>query len=41
MRKPRALRPGDRVAVVSPASPFKREEFQAGLVEIREHLFAR
>jgi muramoyltetrapeptide carboxypeptidase len=35
MRKPRALRPGDRVAVVSPASPFKREEFEAGLAEIR------
>ena len=35
MRKPRALRPGDRVAVVSPASPFKREEFEAGLVELR------
>ena len=35
MRKPRALRPGDRVAVVSPASPFKREEFEAGLGEIR------
>lgn len=35
MRKPRALRPGDRVAVVAPASPFKREEFDAGLAEIR------
>ena len=35
MRKPRALRPGDRVAVVSPASPFKREDFEAGLVELR------
>jgi muramoyltetrapeptide carboxypeptidase len=35
MRKPRALRPGDRVAVVAPASPFKREEFDAGIAEIR------
>jgi muramoyltetrapeptide carboxypeptidase len=35
MRKPRALRPGDRVAVVAPASPFKREEFDAGLTELR------
>ncbi len=35
MRKPRALRPGDRVAVVAPASPFKREEFEAGIAEIR------
>ena len=35
MRKPRALRPGDRVAVVAPASPFKRDEFDAGLAEIR------
>jgi muramoyltetrapeptide carboxypeptidase len=35
MHKPRALRPGDRVAVVAPASPFKRDEFDAGLTEIR------
>lgn len=35
MRKPRALRPGDRVAVVAPASPFKRDDFDAGLAEIR------
>jgi muramoyltetrapeptide carboxypeptidase len=35
MRKPRALRPGDRVAVVAPASPFKREEFELGLTELR------
>jgi muramoyltetrapeptide carboxypeptidase len=35
MRKPRALRPGDRVAVVAPASPFKRDEFDAGLAELR------
>ena len=35
MHKPRALRPGDRVAVVAPASPFKREEFDLGLSELR------
>jgi muramoyltetrapeptide carboxypeptidase len=35
MLKPRALRPGDRLAVVAPASPFKREEFDAGIAEIR------
>jgi muramoyltetrapeptide carboxypeptidase len=35
MLKPRALRPGDRIAVVSPASPFKREEFDLGVEELR------
>jgi muramoyltetrapeptide carboxypeptidase len=35
MLKPRALRPGDRIAVVAPASPFRREEFDAGLAELR------
>src|ERR687887_499562 len=35
MRKPRALRPGDRIAVVAPASPFAREEFDAGVAELR------
>jgi muramoyltetrapeptide carboxypeptidase len=35
MRKPRALAPGDRVAIVAPASPFTREEFDSGLQEIR------
>jgi muramoyltetrapeptide carboxypeptidase len=35
MRKPRALRPGDRVAVVATASPFARDEFDAGLSELR------
>jgi muramoyltetrapeptide carboxypeptidase len=35
MLKPRALRPGDRVAVLAPASPFVREEFEAGLGELR------
>lgn len=35
MHKPRALAPGDRLAIVAPASPFTREEFDAGLQEIR------
>jgi muramoyltetrapeptide carboxypeptidase len=35
MLKPRALRPGDRIAVVSPASPFSREEFDRGVAELR------
>ena len=35
MNKPRALRPGDQIALVSPASPFSREEFDRGLDEIR------
>jgi muramoyltetrapeptide carboxypeptidase len=35
MLKPRALAPGDRLAVVAPASPFKREEFDSGVAEIR------
>ena len=35
MVKPPALKPGDRVAVVAPASPFALEEFEAGLVELR------
>jgi muramoyltetrapeptide carboxypeptidase len=34
--KPRALRPGDRIAVVSPASPFKREEFDLGVQTLRD-----
>lgn len=33
-RLPAALKPGDRVAIVSPASPFAREEFDAGVQEI-------
>ncbi len=33
--KPRALRPGDRIAVVAPASPFVREEFDAGVAELQ------
>ena len=35
MLKPRALRPGDRIAVVAPASPFARVEFDAGIDELR------
>jgi len=35
MRKPRRLRSGDRVAVVAPASPFSREEFDRGIAELR------
>lgn len=34
MLKPRALKSGDRVAVVAPASAFKREEFDEGIAEI-------
>ena len=33
--KPRAVRPGARIAIVSPASPFSREEFDRGLSELR------
>lgn len=33
--KPRALRPGDRVALVAPASPFDRAEFERGVAELR------
>ena len=35
MRRPRALRPGDRLALVAPASPFAREAFDAGVEELR------
>jgi muramoyltetrapeptide carboxypeptidase len=35
MLKPRALNPGDRLAVVAPASPFDQGEFDRGLEEIR------
>jgi muramoyltetrapeptide carboxypeptidase len=34
MRKPRALQPGDHIAVVAPASSFSVEEFHVGLVEL-------
>jgi muramoyltetrapeptide carboxypeptidase len=36
MVKPRALAPGDRLAVVAPASPFDRVEFDRGVEEIRQ-----
>src|SRR5688572_4617371 len=35
MRKPRALARGQRLAVVAPASPFNRDDFDRGLEEIR------
>src|SRR5258708_1848982 len=35
MLKPRALRPGDRIAIVAPASSFARESFDAGVGELR------
>ncbi len=35
MLKPRALTPGSRVAVVAPASTFRRDEFDAGVEELR------
>jgi muramoyltetrapeptide carboxypeptidase len=50
MLKPRPLLPGDRIAVVAPASSFRRDEFDAGIEELRrlgfvpvfdESIFAR
>lgn len=50
MLKPRALRPGDRLAVVAPAGHFLRDEFEQGILELRhlgfepvfdERVFAR
>lgn len=35
MRKPRALAPGDRIAIVAPASPFDTEEWNAGIREVQ------
>ena len=35
MRKPRALRPGDRLAVVAPASPFDARRVRRGVAELR------
>ena len=35
VRRPRALRRGDRIAVVAPASPFDREAFDRGVNELR------
>jgi muramoyltetrapeptide carboxypeptidase len=34
--KPRALRAGDRVAIVAPASAFARDQFDAGVLELRQ-----
>jgi len=36
LRRPPALRPGDRIAIVAPASPFARDEFDAGVQELRD-----
>jgi muramoyltetrapeptide carboxypeptidase LdcA involved in peptidoglycan recycling len=41
MRKPRALVEGDRIAIVAPASPFDRGEFERGVEEIRRLGFRR
>jgi muramoyltetrapeptide carboxypeptidase len=35
MLKPRALVPGDRLAIVAPASPFLQEEFDRGIEEVQ------
>jgi muramoyltetrapeptide carboxypeptidase len=35
MRKPRALKPGDTIAIVAPASPFDHDEFMRGVDEIK------
>ena len=39
MRRPRALRRGDRIALVAPASAFARDEFDAGVAEQRRRGF--
>jgi muramoyltetrapeptide carboxypeptidase len=36
MIKPRVVRPGDRVAIVAPASPFSRDELERGVAELRQ-----
>jgi muramoyltetrapeptide carboxypeptidase len=35
MLKPRALTPGDKLAIVAPASAFAREDFDAGVAELQ------
>ena len=35
LRRPPALRPGDRVAVLAPASPIDRDVFERGITELR------
>jgi muramoyltetrapeptide carboxypeptidase len=34
--KPRALGAGDRVAIVAPASPFARDQFELGVIELAQ-----
>lgn len=36
LRRPPALRPGDRLAVLAPASPIDRDVFERGVAELRE-----
>ena len=36
MLKPPAIKPGARIALVAPASPFSREEFDRGVQQLRE-----
>jgi muramoyltetrapeptide carboxypeptidase len=36
MLKPQRLRTGDRIGIVAPASPFRREEFDKGVAEIQQ-----
>ena len=35
MRKPKALQRGDRIAIIAPASPFARDDFDRGVAELR------
>ncbi|MEX2270878.1 MAG: LD-carboxypeptidase [Vicinamibacterales bacterium] len=39
MIRPRALQPGDKIALVSPASPFDRADFDAGVDELARRGF--
>jgi muramoyltetrapeptide carboxypeptidase len=36
MLKPQRLKPGDKIAIVAPASGFPREEFDRGILELRQ-----
>jgi len=40
MRKPRALKAGDRIAIVAPASSFARDQFDRGVAELTRLGFA-
>jgi muramoyltetrapeptide carboxypeptidase len=40
-RKPHALRPGDSVAIVAPASPFDKAALEVGLDVLRQHYRVR